>query len=129
MHCLFCGEELKNDDRHLDRYSTNKAELTSLYSVQAMCSQRGDQWALVVEVRLGSYTDLVTAEVEYHRQCRQNFYSGKMKPVKSKSSKKAARHNGEDMDASFQLLEVFTLPESQEERKSFSETGKPYNLP
>ena len=52
-----------------------------------MCSER-------VEMRLVSSTDLVTVGVEYYCQCRQSFYSDKMKPVKPKSSKKAARQNG-----------------------------------
>ena len=56
-----------------------------------MCSERGDS---KVEMRLVSSTDLVTVGVEYYCQCRQSFYSDKMKPVKSKSSKKAARQNG-----------------------------------
>lgn len=54
-----------------------------------------------------------------------------MKPVKSKSYKKAATQNSEDMHASYELLEVVTLTECQEERKSFYEAEKPwlYSVP
>ena len=80
--------------------------------------------------------DLVAAEAEYRRQCRQNFYSNRSKPIRSKSDKKnAGRHKYEDLHNSFiqlcvwleQPAEAFTMKELEENMKMLRESGESYS--
>ena len=56
LRSLFSGEELRNDDKHPEKYSTHKADLLSPYSIQVMCSEIVNQYVLEVEMRLQAQT-------------------------------------------------------------------------
>ena len=95
----------------------------------------GNNYNPPVEMRMSGSTDLVEVEAEYHRQCRQNFYSRRDKPVKSNATKKkSGRRKNEDLDASFgqlynwleQQAEVFTLTELEGNMKEITESGEAY---
>ena len=136
-HCLLCGDTLDFDSKHPDRNPTHKAEIPSTSSLKAMCKTRGDAWASEVEMRISGCTDLVAVEAEYQRQRRQNFYSRRDKPVKSKAiKKKFGRRKNEDLDTSFSQLcnwleqqaEVFTLTELEVKMKEITESGEAYTV-
>ena len=99
VHTLLCGgDALDFNSKYPNRNRTHKAEIPTTSPNRAVCQSRGDAWAADVELRLSGCIDFVAAEAEYYRQCRQNFYRNRSKPIKSKSDKKkAGRHKGRSL--------------------------------
>ena len=86
-------------------------------------------WAAEVESQLSRCIDLVVVEAEYHRQCRQNFYSNRTKPIKSNSGKKKpGRRKHKDLHNGF--IQLSTWHEQQAEAytmKMLTESGDSYS--
>ena len=135
-HCLLCGDILDFNCTHPNRNRTHKAEIPSTSSIRAVCKCMGEAWAAEVELQLPGCI-VVAAEAEYHRQCRQNFYSNRSNPIKSKSDKKKAaeKHKDEHLHNGFiqlcawleQQIEAFTMKELEEKMKRLTESGKSYS--
>ena len=106
IHCSLCSHSFDFDSKYTSKNRTHKVEKPSISSIRAV-SKRGDILASEVEILLSGCIDIVTSEEEYHRQCRQNFYSNRSKNDK----KKVGRHKDEDLrDKSIQL---YDWPEKQ----------------
>ena len=84
------GDALDFNSKYPNRNRTRKAEIPTTSPNRPVCKSRVDAWAAEVELQLSWCTDFVAAEAEYYRQCRQNFYRNRSKPIKSKSDKKKA---------------------------------------
>ena len=133
LHCLFCGKNIEEDSKHPDRNPSHKAEIPNKESIIRKCTERGDDWASEVKMRLEGCTDLVAADVRYHRQCRVNFFIARYKPSESSG---IGRPQDKDQDNCFNKLcswlesqtEVFTLREIEEEMKKISGTGDAYTV-
>ena len=96
VHTLLCGgDALDFNSKYPNRNRTHKAEIPTTSPNRAVCKSRGDAWAAEVK---SWCTEFVAAEAEYCRQCRQNFYRNRSKPIKSKSDKKkAGRQRGRSL--------------------------------
>ena len=80
--CLFCGTFAKcgktNRKRSFDTYPVRSLEFQS--TIIKICSNRADQWADDVKIRLAHVFDLPAADAVYHQQCNVNFRTGKGVP-------------------------------------------------
>lgn len=69
--CFFCAKAVFES---ADRRSCQTLEL--LETVLEECRDRSDEWAIQVQGRLGSCTDLPSVDAVYHSNCRLRFYKG-----------------------------------------------------
>ena len=78
--CFLCGTPVVSDDRHPVSGEFHSASTLELHSSMLdVCHRRMDQWALEVESRLHTCSDLVAAEAVYHQTCSCLFRTGRQK--------------------------------------------------
>ena len=88
-HCLFCskpvtcpGKKRSQDDMAVFPVRTDDFKAT----IETVCKERGDDWALQVQSRIEFAPDLHAADAVYHQVCSSNFRTGKQIPVQYRSS-------------------------------------------
>ena len=86
VNCLFCGEKclLERDKKHPDRWreaylcrtADRQGKTTFKQSILAKASERDDEWARDVIIRVnGAVSDLHAADGRYHKDCHAKFFS------------------------------------------------------
>lgn len=77
IHCLFCGKGDRRDSKRKDFELTPVRTIDFQKTVEQICQERNDDWALKVNDRLKAAIDLHAADAVYHKQCSVNFRTGK----------------------------------------------------
>ena len=77
IHCLFCGEGDKGDRKRKNFELTPVRTFEFQKTVEQICRDRNDVWAIKVNDRVKTAIDLHAADAVYHKQCSVNFRTGK----------------------------------------------------
>ena len=141
-HCLFCESIAvdENSERHkkVHRVSTWNCQ----NKIVLHCNERGDKWATEVNSRIKFAIDLPAKDALYHKQCSDNFRTGRYIPIKFRKPSdddEERRHVGRPTDEvkrdAFENLmddfenndETITVKELIERMGTMCET--PYSYP
>lgn len=113
-NCLFCGEQAQCVSRGK---STKNVHHVSAFSfretISRIITERLDEWATEVSLRIQSETDLVAVNAAYHQQCNVNFRTGRNKPNANNGLARRGAPVNMELNDSFLRLVQF-LEESDE---------------